>query len=134
MFAAASAGAGAVAAGTQRPAAAARVAARTRHGLDTDRRPSQHAPEPVFELDLRLPAEQLAGAGDVGLADLRVVDGQRLVDDLAARAGHLEDGLGQLQDRDLPRVADVHREVLAALREQDEPADEVVDVAEAPGL
>ena len=42
--------------------------------------------------------------------------------------------LGELEQRELVRVADVHRQVLAALREQDQPADEVVDVAEAPRL
>ena len=36
------------------------------------------------------PAEQVAGAGDVGLAHLRIVDRQRLEVDLGARAGQLE--------------------------------------------
>src|SRR6187431_2903279 len=113
----------AVAAGTpsprtnrQSPAAAARPAAETRQGLHTDRRPSQHAPEPVLERDLRFPAEQLPCTGDVGLANLGVVDRQRLEHDLAARAGDHEHGLRQLEDGELPRVADVDGEVLAALR------------------
>jgi hypothetical protein len=37
----------------------------------------------LFELDFGLPTEHLLGAGDVGLADLRVVDRQRFEDDLA---------------------------------------------------
>ena len=43
-------------------------------------------------------------------------------------------GLGQLEDRELTRVADVHRQVLARLGEQDQTADQVVDVTEAPCL
>src|SRR3712207_7363403 len=50
-------------------------------------------PQSFFQRDLRLPAQQLPGEGDVGLADLRIVDGQRLVDDLRARARDLDDAL-----------------------------------------
>ena len=32
----------------------------------------------LVEVHLRLPAQERAGAGDVGLAHLRVIDGQRL--------------------------------------------------------
>src|SRR3954451_15796499 len=39
------------------------------------------------QVDLRLPAEQVAGLGDVGLALLRVVGRERLMDDLRARLG-----------------------------------------------
>ena len=87
---AARAGGGAAAAGTHKPAAAARVAARTRHGLDTDGRPSEHPPEAVLELDLRLPAEHLARARDVRLAHLRVVDGSASNTISLRRAGHLD--------------------------------------------
>src|SRR6266508_728877 len=100
----------AVAAGTQKPAAAARVAARTHPRLDTYRLPAvrrEQAPQSLLELDLRLPAEDLAGARDVRLPHLGIVDRQRLVHDLALRARELEDALRQLQDRELLRVADV---------------------------
>ena len=40
-------------------------------------------PRPSSSVDLRLPAEQRPGAGDVRLAHLRVVLGQRPVHDLA---------------------------------------------------
>ena len=60
--------------------------------------------------------------------------GQRLVDDLRARAGHLDDRLGQLQQRELVGVADVDRVVLAGLGQRDDARDEVVDVAEAARL
>src|SRR5947209_3727624 len=127
----------ALAAGTARPAATRSTAARPPRLLHTNRLSSEggdHAPEPLLELDLGFPAEHLLRARDVGLPLLRIVDRQRLEDDLARRAGDLELLLRQLEQRELLRVADVHRHVLAALREQDEPADQVVDVAEAPRL
>ena len=34
----------------------------------------QHAPQPLLELDFRLPAQQLPGSRDVGLANLWIVD------------------------------------------------------------
>src|SRR3954447_3456944 len=50
------------------------------------------APQAFPEPDLGLPPEDLLGQRDVGLADLRIVRGQRLVDDLGLRTGHLDDG------------------------------------------
>src|SRR4029078_10887092 len=50
----------------------------------------------LVELDLGLPAEHLAGARDVGLAHLRVVDGEGLEDDLGLRARDADDRLGEL--------------------------------------
>ena len=88
----------------------------------------------VFERYLRLPAQQLLGPGDVGLADLGVVDGERLKDDLRARAGHLDHLLRQLQQRHLVRVADVDRQVRVGLHQRDQPLDQVVDVTEAARL
>src|SRR3954470_3000630 len=88
----------------------------------------------LAEVDLRLPAQQLAREADVGLADLRIVGRQRLEDDLRARLGDLDDRLGQLEQRELVRVADVDRLVLAGLGQQDHPADQVVDVGERPRL
>ena len=43
-------------------------------------------------------------------------------------------GLGQLQDRELVRVPDVHRPDVVGVEQRDEPADLVVDVAERPRL
>ena len=88
----------------------------------------------VDQLDRRFPAEQVAGAADVGAALLRIVGRQRLVDDLRARVGHLDHGLGQLQQGELVRVADVDRRVDVGLGEGDDAADQVVDVTEAAGL
>src|SRR4249919_3195605 len=92
------------AAGTHKPAATKTIAAATPIRLGNDRLPSEtreHAAKPFLQLDLRLPPEQLAGPGDVGLPDLGIVDRQRLVDDLALRAGDAENGLGQLVEGEL---------------------------------
>src|SRR5205085_7654796 len=118
--------------------AAIRTAAQTAtKALHTDGFPAEgreHPSEPLLQLDLRLPAEHLLGPRDVRLADLGIVDRERLVDDLARRAGDTEHRLGELVERELARVPDVHRQVLAALRKENEPADQVVDVAKAPRL
>src|SRR5690242_16821497 len=103
----------------------------TKSALHTDGLPAEgreHPSEPLLQLDLRLPAENLLRPRDVRLADLGIVDRQRLVDDLARGARDAKHGLGELVERELARVPDVHRQVLAALGEQHQPADEVVDV------
>src|SRR5919204_5015695 len=94
----------------------------------------QHAPEPLLEFDFGLPAQHLPGSGDVGLANLRIVHRECLVNDLALGRCHSDDCLRELQDRKLLRVAEVDRQGLVALGEQVEPSDQVVDVAEAPCL
>src|SRR6184192_3442461 len=94
----------AVAAGTASPATTKSAAARPQMRLHTHRLSSEcgdHPPEPLLELDLGFPAEQLLRPGDVGLAHLGVVDRQRLEDDLARRAGDLEHLLRQLEQREL---------------------------------
>ena len=88
----------------------------------------------VAQRDLRLPAEEVACARDVGSALLGVVRGQRLVHDLGARARDRDDGLGELEQGELVGVADVDGEVLAGLGERDQAADEVLDVAERARL
>src|SRR4029453_10330377 len=121
----------ACAAGTARPAATRTIPAKTPSRLRNDRLPSEawkHAAQPFLELDLRLPAEELTCASDVRLADLRIVDGQGLVHDLALRPGDADHGLGQLVEGELRGVAEIHRQVLTRLREQHQAADEVVDV------
>src|SRR5882724_9213065 len=106
------------AAGTHKPAATKAIAAATPIRLDNDRLPSetrQHAMQAFLELYLRLPPEQLAGSGDVRLPDLRIVDGQRLVDDLALRPGDAEDDLGQLVQSELTGIAEIHGQLLVRL-------------------
>src|ERR1700730_5590714 len=104
------------AAGTHKPAATKTIAAATPIRLGNEWLPPetrQHSAQALLALDLRLPPEELASAGDVGLPDLRIVDRQRLVDELALRAGDAEDGLGQLVQRELGGVAEVHGQVLS---------------------
>src|ERR671936_1966162 len=113
-------------------AATARLPRLYTDGLPAEGR--EHPSEPLLQLDFRLPTENLFRPRDVRLADLGIVDRERLVHDLARRAGHAEHGVGQLVQRELARVPDVDRQVLAALGEQHEAADQVVDVAEAPRL
>src|SRR3954451_15041670 len=94
----------------------------------------ERAAQALAQLDLRLPPEDLARQRDVGLADLGVVHGGRLVHDLRPRAGDLDNRLRELQQRELVGIADVDRMVVARLGEADDPVDEVGDVTERPRL
>ena len=60
--------------------------------------------------------------------------GSASIDDLAGAARDLQHHLGQLRERVLVGVAEVHRLVHAAAGEAEEALDEVVDVAERPRL
>src|SRR4051794_20229870 len=86
------------------------------------------AGQPLPQRDLRLPVKQRPRPRDVGLADLRIVGGQRTEDDLRRRPRQLEDRLRKLEQRELVRVADVHRLVMPGLGQRDHPADQIVDV------
>jgi hypothetical protein len=83
---------------------------------------------------LRRPAEQLLSQRDVRPALLGIVDRQRLVHDLRARSRQLLHGLRQFEQRELIGIADVHRVVMPGLRQRDDAADEVADVAERARL
>src|SRR5215210_3265536 len=126
------------AAGTQ-TSVAARAATTTRKRLDTRRLAIrrlrvEQPPQPLFELDLRLPAEDLLRARDVGSSNLGVVDRQRLVDDLARGPRDADHRLREIAHGALTGVAEVHGQAFPARREQEDAADQVVDVAEAPRL
>src|SRR5512133_3377141 len=58
----------------------------------------QHAPEPFLELNFGLPAQDLPCSGDVGLANLRIVDWQSREHDLACGRGHMDDCLREFQN------------------------------------
>ncbi len=90
--------------------------------------------EPPGEIHPGLPSELSSGDPDVRLTNLRVVLGEILVHDLAVAPGELQDLLGELEDRHLSRVADVHRIVHVALVEEEDALDQVVHVAERAGL
>src|SRR5947209_16892123 len=124
-------------AGTTKPAATRSVAVVIAIRLCTYRFPAlggQHPAEPFLEPDFGLPPQHLARTRDVRLADLRIVDGERLEHDLALRRRDPDDGLRKFEQRKLGRVAEVHGQVLVARREQVEPTDHVLHVAEAPRL
>src|ERR1700684_264587 len=78
--------------------------------------------ESLAKLDRRLPPKDLLGLGDVGPAHLWVVGRKRLMDDLGPRAGDCAHLLRQFQQRELVRLTDVDRLVVAGLRERDDPA------------
>src|SRR6187397_3308988 len=59
----------------------------------------QRATQALVQLDLGRPAEDLLGAGDVGLANLWIVDRQSLENDRACRGGRAYDCLGELEQR-----------------------------------
>src|SRR2546423_14943905 len=91
-------------------------------------------PQAVLERHPRLPLEGLARATDVGLAHLRVVGGERLLDDRAAAAREPQHELGELAYGELVRVADVRRIRPATLEQPYDPIDQVVHVAERTRL
>jgi hypothetical protein len=94
----------------------------------------KRASQALTQFDFRLPLQQVAGERDVGLALLRVIDGQRLVDQLRGRACELFDDLRQFEQGELVRVAYVHRVVVAGLGQRDDPADQIVHVGERARL
>src|SRR5262245_47183869 len=63
----------------------------------------------VMPVNVGFPAEQLAGPGDVGLANFRVILGQRFEHELRSAAGVGKDLAGEFEDRNLVRVAEVDR-------------------------
>src|SRR5918995_6940336 len=124
----------ALAEGAARPATALTIAAARTNRLNTNGLPSegrQQASQALLEIDLGGPAEDLLRTRDVWLADLRIVHGQRLEDDLALRPGHFQHRFRELENRKLVRVAEVDRVVLVNCGEGVEAVDHVVDVAEA---
>ena len=72
-------------------------------------------PQAFFPVELWLPAEYVAGLGDVRFALLRVVRGQGVVDDMSFWVVYQGQFLfGKFHHRDFLRVANVHRLVVVA--------------------
>src|ERR1051326_4130379 len=101
----------------------ARISPGRRYSARRAPEPRRGATEAVVGVDLRFPAEDVAGEGDVGAAPLRVVDDG--VDGLDGRAGpgDVLDPVRDLADGQLVRVADVHRPGVAGPREGEQAAD-----------
>src|SRR5882724_3305924 len=94
----------------------------------------QQSAQPFFEWNFRLPAEYLAGACDVGLTHLRVVDRECFEHDFTLGRGGTDNGLCELEQSELGWIPEVDGEMLSAHRQRVEPLDEVVHVTEAPRL
>ena len=92
--------------------------------------------ETFVEGDFGLPAEFALGDGDVGAAHLRVVAGQRAEHNLALATNLLDDLLGELEHRELTRVAEVDgaREVIVGRHHAQHTLDEVADILEGTRL
>src|SRR4051812_26124045 len=94
----------------------------------------EHPSQTLLQRDLGRPAEDLASTADIRLANLGAIARKRFEHDFRLGRRDPDHGLCELQDRELGRVADVQGQVLAAHREQIDPADQVVHVTEAPRL
>src|SRR5262249_4391921 len=69
--------------------------------------PGDGLAQPLFQRNGRLPAQPLARLADVRAAPGGVVlEQQRLVDDRRRAAADRDDELRELQDRELPRIAE----------------------------
>src|SRR5450755_2498956 len=68
------------------------------------------------ELDLRRPTERGLRALDVGTASPGVVHGQRTIDNLRLASDDVDDDPGEFANRDLGRVAEIHRSEDVSLR------------------
>ena len=90
--------------------------------------------EAFLEVDFRLPVEQAAGLGDVRATLPGVVLRKRLEDDLDIRAKQGANALGEFENGDFLRVAEIDRFVLVGLRQAVNPFNQIGDVAEAAGL
>lgn len=75
-------------------------------------------PQTFVEAGLRLPPDDLAGACDVWLPHMRVIDGERLEDDFTRRGGDTDHCLGRIEQGHLVGIAKVDREVLARLGQE----------------
>src|SRR3954454_18234343 len=110
-----------------------RIFGGVRSGMPT--RPLLHVPgvcalQTFAQLHRRFPPEELARPRDVGLSLRRIAEGQRAVHEVGRHAGHFTPDLGELEHRELDRVADVDRFHDLRVEQRDDPAHLVVDEAE----
>ena len=92
--------------------------------------------EAVAQGDLGLPAQDGLGQADVGPALTGIVLGQGLMHQGRTGPGKVADGLGEFDHGEFTRVSEVDGagKVVGAVHQAHEARDEVVHVAEGPGL
>lgn len=90
--------------------------------------------EPLLELDAGLPMEERLGFGDVRAALLGVVGRERLEDNGGGRACEGDDLVGELENAEFGRIADVDGTRFGGIHEANGHFDEVVDIAKRAGL
>src|SRR2546430_4507669 len=79
----------------------------------------------LLKSDARLPTEHLFCAGDIRLAYLRVIDRQWFVFDCRFCSGDPNNFLGELLDRHLSRITEVHRLVKTAHGQFENPINQI---------
>src|ERR1700691_5802133 len=90
--------------------------------------------EALAESDLWFPPEKGSGLGDVRATLHRIVYRQRLVANIAVRAGDGHNLARTVLDAPLHRVTNVHRKMLMGTREEKNASDQIGDIAEASRL
>jgi len=90
----------------------------------------QSPSNPGLQVHLRLPVQEVTGGRDVRLPDLRVVGREREYLDRRSAARLVEDDVGELADRELDGVSDVHGPHLVRAEKSVDPLDLVLHIAE----
>src|SRR5579884_379852 len=92
------------------------------------------APQPFFQSDAGLPAEQPAGFGNLRLALFGVVFRQGTKLDRRTRAGQSLNAPGELQNGDLRRISQIYGGSFVRFDQSAQAFHKIRDVAEAAGL
>src|SRR5207245_2332108 len=87
-----------------------------------------------IEKNLRLPAEQRSGLGDIGPALLGIVLGKFVEANLALGARDRDYASRAFENSELVGVADIHRKMFVGLRQAQKSFYFITDVTEAAGL
>ena len=88
----------------------------------------------LMAINPRLPAEELAGAGDVRPADFGIIFRQRFEGNRALASRQGNSLAGEIQDRHFMRVAQVDRIMEVGRQKPINPFDEIGHIAEAARL
>jgi hypothetical protein len=112
------------------------VAARTGRATQQRVEIGDGAGQPFAQPHRGFPVQRVAGAGDVRAALARIVGGQGAHDEGRARSGQRHDHFGQFDHGEFVGIADVDRagDRVRAAHQADQPVDQIIDIAEGPGL